>query len=184
MTGTADSDDEPSRLFLGVSYTVLVIGGVVIGVLGAFLLPYSAGSTVVAAPALQPGVDAGRVVAASSEGSIGQLLSLGLLFALIANPALSWAGMRMAGTRLAAFAPLLGWIVIVLWMSAGTTAGDSILGSNLRSGAFLVLGVISFMAVGVLGRPTRGGSALLGQPLVVPTKSSPGRAAPTGRKRR
>ncbi len=81
--------------------------------------------------------------------------------------------MRMAGTRLAAFAPLLGWIVIVLWMSAGTTAGDSILGSNLRSGAFLVLGVISFMAVGVLGRPTRGGSALLGQPLVVPNEKQP-----------
>lgn len=189
----AERQAEPSRLFLAVSYALLFVGGIVVGVFGALLLPYSAASGT-AAPVPSGGgsaLGAAHVMAAGSSGGIGQLLSVGLLIALVANPALSLAGLWTAGTRLAAFTPLAGWLLVVLPMSAGTSGGDLILPSGLRSIAFLLLGALAFTAVATLGQPTRGMTSLLGQPLprpaaakAAPAKRTPARAAQAKASRR
>jgi hypothetical protein len=186
-------EGEPSRLFLAASYFVLFIGGGVLGAFGALLLPYSVSSGTSTATPSGGGSGAAHVIAAGSgSGSgIGQILSLGLLFALIANPALGFAGLWTAGTRLAAFTPLAGWLLVVLPMAAGTSDGDLILPSGLRSIAYLLVGALAFTAVATLGRPTRGLSAGIGQPLprapaakALPAKSSVRGAAPKGGWRR
>jgi hypothetical protein len=184
-------EGEPSRLFLAASYLTLFIGGIVLGVVGTFMLPRA--------------LDTGFTAAVSSGGVhpvAGQLVSVGLLIALVGNPALSYAGLRTAGTRLAALTPLIGWFLILIPMMITTSDGDHLLPLNvLRNLAFLLLGVLGFMAVATLGRPTRGATAALGQPLPPPSaralprppsqkqlaKSatySQGRTAPKARKRR
>jgi hypothetical protein len=149
-------------------------------------------------------VSSSRVVAAGSGGGLGQLLSVGLLVVIIANPLLSMAGYWMAGTRLAAAAPLLGWLPVVLILGSTQSTGSTVLSSDLRSSAFLLLGVIAFGAVIVLGRPTRGTGATSGRgsrdvpparvtrprPAVAkgagrpPAKSAARRTAPKGGRRR
>ena len=171
---------EPGRGFLVASYGMLLVGGVVLGILGAFLLPYSVSS---GTSTTTPGsaVGAAHLMAASGDGKgLGQLLSVGIAVALIVNPALSIAGLWTAGTRLAAFTPLAGWLVAVLPLSGSTGDGDLVMPSGLRSVAFLVLGVLAFTAVGVLGRPTRGATAFNGQSLLAagrPTPAPPPRPA-------
>jgi hypothetical protein len=174
--GAGRRDSEPSRLFLAASYLMLFVGGAVLAVLGALLLPYSmATGTAAATPA---GSGSAQVIAVGTPGGPGQLLSVGLLVALIANPALSLAGLWTAGTRLAAFTPLAGWLVVVVVLLPKTASGSLILPGDLRSIAFLVIGALAFTAVASLGRPTRGMSGLLGQP--VPSGEPPGPARPTG----
>jgi hypothetical protein len=193
QTGT-----EPSRLFLTASYLTLFVGGAVLGIVGAFMLPRAAGSAFTAvAPA--GGGGATRVLASGGEADLGQLLSIGLLIAVVGNPLLSFAGLRTAGTRLAAFTPFFGWLIVVIPMLYTTADGDQILPTGaLRTIAFLLLGALGFAAVGTVGRPTRGASVLLGQPLprhvpaappvklrqTVPAKSASPRTAPKARKRR
>jgi hypothetical protein len=197
-------EGEPSRLFLTASYLTLFIGGVVLGIVGAFTLPRSVDTGFSAAVSGGGGQDvAGRVMAAGTGGGFGQLLSVGLLIAIVGNPALSYAGLRTAGTRLAALTPLIGWFLILIPMMITTSDGDHLLPLNvLRNLAFLLLGVLGFMAVAALGRPTRGSTAVLGQPLPSgpvralprkapaksaaksPPKSSAARTAPKARKRR
>ena len=179
----------PGRAFLVVAYVVMLLGGAVLGIFGALLLPYSVSSSVTSTTTSPTGgtvAAAGQhVVAATTGGGIGQILSVGLLIALVVNPLLSWAGLKTAGTRLAAFTPLAGWLIVVLPLAGSTKEGDLVLPSGLRSIAFLLLGAIAFAAVGALGRPSRGMSALLGQPLprnapalpVRPTGSAPRKAA-------
>jgi hypothetical protein len=186
-----DQEREPSRLFLAASYFVLFVGGGVLGAFGALLLPYSVSSGTSTSTPSGGGTGAAHVVAAGGGTSIGQILSLGLLFALIANPALSLAGLWTAGTRLAAFTPLAGWLLVVLPMAAGTSEGDLILPNGLRSIAYLLVGALAFTAVATLIRPTRGLSAGVGQPLprgpaakTLPAKSSVPGAAPKGGRRR
>jgi hypothetical protein len=146
----------PSRLFLAASYVTLVAGGVVLAIFGAFLLPYSVSPATHAVASVGGTVSSSQVVAAGSGGGLGQLLSVGLLVVIIANPLLSMAGYWMAGTRLAAAAPLLGWLPVVLILGSSQSTGTTVLSSDLRSSAFLLLGVIAFGAVVALGRPTRG----------------------------
>ncbi len=186
-------DAAPSRAFLGISYAVLFVGGLVAGLVGAFFLPYS----------VSPGVDAttssgvntpaaGHVFAAGGHGGLGQLLSAGLLIAILVNPALSFAGLRTAGTRLAAALPMVGWLVAVLPMLSSTSDGDNILPNNLRSIAFVLLGAIGFAGVTLLGRPTRGMTSavsLSGAPRPVPAApasrvpgSRPSAAKPASRR--
>jgi hypothetical protein len=192
----------PSRLFLTASYVVLFIGGLVAALVGAFLLPYS----------VSPGVDASstgggvgttagaagqhvatHVVAVGGHGGVGQVLSVGLLVALLVNPTLSFAGLRTAGTRLAAATPMLGWLVVVLPALSSTSDGDTILPNDLRSIAFVLLGGIGFAGVTLLGRPSRGMTSvvsLTGAPRPpsvtrgAAPKSAPSRAAPKRGKRR
>ncbi len=162
----ATSEAPPGSAFLIASYVVLFVGGSVLGILGAFLLPYSLSSGTSTTTA-GVGVGAAHLVAASGNGQgLGQLLSVGIALALVLNPVLSLAGLRMAGTRLAAFTPLVGWLLVVLPLSGSTGDGDLVLPSGLRSVAYLLLGVIAFTAVGVLGRPTRGMTAFGGQSLI------------------
>jgi hypothetical protein len=149
-------EDEPGRLFLSASYFVLFVGGMMLGLFGTLLLPYSVASPFSApAPASGPG-GAAHVLAAGSGGSIAQVLSVGLLIALLANPMLGLAGIWMAGTRLAAFTPFVGWLVVVLAFTAVTTDGNNVLPSSARSASFLLVGAATFIAVGMLVRPTRG----------------------------
>ncbi len=157
--GAPDAEGEPSRLFLAASYVTLVVGGVVLALFGAFLLPYSVSPAARAVATVGGSVSSSRVVAAGSGGGLGQLLSVGLLVVIIANPLLSLAGYWMAGTRLAAAAPLLGWLPVVLILGSSQSTGTVVLSSDLRSSAFLLLGVIAFGAVVALGHPTRGTGA-------------------------
>jgi hypothetical protein len=150
----------PSRLFLGASYLTLLVGGVLLAVFGAFLLPYSVSPATRAVASVGGTVSSSRVVAAGGGGGLGQLLSVGLLVVLIANPLLAMAGYWMAGTRLAAVTPLAGWLPIVLILGSSQSTGATVLSSDLRSSAFLLLGLVSFLAVAALGRPTRGMGAI------------------------
>jgi hypothetical protein len=187
---------EPSRLFLIASYVTLFVGGAVLGLVGAFMLPRAAGSAFSAAVPASNGGAATRVVAAGSQAGLGQLLSLGLLIAVVGNPALSFAGLRTAGTRLAAFTPLFGWLIVVLPMLYTTSDGDQLLPTGaLRTVAFLLLGILGFTAVGATALPVRGWSALARRPLSpsVPVrppsrpksaKTTAPRTAPRSRKRR
>jgi hypothetical protein len=154
--GEQEAATEPSRLFLAASYATLVAGGVVLAVFGAFLLPYSVSPATRAVASVGGSVTSGHVLASGAGGGLGQLLSVGLLVVIIANPLLSMAGYWMAGTRLAAAAPLLGWLPIVLILGSSQSTGTTVLTSDLRSSAFLLLGVISFAGIAALGRPTRG----------------------------
>jgi hypothetical protein len=191
-----ENEGEPSRRFLVASYVTLFIGGCVLGVVGAFMLPRAAGSAFSAAVPAGAGGAATRVVAAGSGAGLGQLLSAGLLIAVVANPLLSFAGLRTAGTRLAAFTPLFGWLIVVLPMLYTTADGDQLLPTGaLRTVAFVLLGVLGFTAVATVGRPTRGATALLGQPIAPavprpapkpprPVKTTASRTASKRRKRR
>ncbi len=180
--GEQEQVTEPSRLFLAASYLTLFAGGVVLAVFGAFLLPYSASTATRAIAPVGATVTSGRVLASGGGGGLGQLLSVGLLVVLV-NPLLSMAGYWMAGTRLAAITPLAGWLPIVLILGSAQSTGSVVLSSDLRSSAFLLLGVISFLAVAVLGRPTRGaGAAMADRPPAA--KSAPRRTAPRGDRRR
>jgi hypothetical protein len=156
---------EPGRPFLLATYLVMLIGGAILGVFGALLLPYSVSGTSAQTTSVGGGQAAGHVVAAHVGGGVGQILSVGLLFALIANPLLSLAGLKCAGTRLAAFTPLIGWLVVVLPLASTTSAGDVVLPNGLRSIAYLLVGALAFVAVGTFGRPERGMTSLLRQPL-------------------
>jgi hypothetical protein len=191
-----ENEGEPSRLFLTASYVTLFIGGCVLGLVAAFMLPRAAGSAFAAGvPAGTAGASS-RVVAAGNEAGLGQLLSVGLLIAVVGNPLLSLAGLRTAGTRLAAFTPLFGWLIVVLPMLYTTADGDELLPTGaLRTIAFVLLGILGFAAVATVGRPTRGATALMGQPIapvvprtpprqVKPAKTTASRTAPKRRKRR
>ena len=158
--------DEPGRAFLITAYVVLIVGGAILGLFGALLLPYSVSSSITSTVPTGGTTEAGRIVAAG--GGAAQVLSVGLLFALIANPLLSWAGLRMAGTRLAAFIPLAGWLLVVLPLASARASGSVVLPSGARSFTFLLLGALAFTAVGAIARPTRGMSVLIGAPLHTP----------------
>lgn len=182
------------------SYVTLVAGGVLLALFGAFLLPYSVSPATHAVASVGGTVTSGRVLASGGGGGLGQLLSVGLLVVIIANPLLSMAGYWMAGTRLAAAAPLLGWLPVVLVLGSSQSTGSTVLSSDLRSSAFLLLGVISFGAVTALGRPTRGMGAATDRPArgvpaarpvpprppaaKRPAKSAARRTAPKGGRRR
>jgi hypothetical protein len=162
-----EPEGEPGRPFLIATYVVMLLGGAILGVFGALLLPYSVSSGTSAQTTSLGGVQAAQhVVAASTGGGIGQVLSVGLLFALVANPLLSLAGLKTAGTRLAAFTPLIGWLIVVLPLASSTRAGDVVLPNGLRSIAYLLVGALAFTAVATLGRPDRGMTSLIGQPLL------------------
>ena len=205
-----EQEDEPTRLFLVASYFVLFIGGGMLALFGAFLLPTSVSSAYATpAPTSGPG-GASHVLAAGSGGGLGQLLSLGLLIAVVGNPALSIAGLWMAGSRLAATVPLIGWLAVVLPLGSVTSEGNNVLPGNLRSAAFLLLGILGFIVVAILAKPSRGITSFGGQSLLTaggplpagrpvgsgprpaprastksaPKKSSGGRTAPKGGRRR
>lgn len=181
--GAGRQEAEPGSLFLIAGYLVLLVGGAVLGIVEAFLLPYSVSSGTSTTTAGTGVSSAVHVLAASGNGKgLGQLLSVGIAMALVANPILSLAGIRIVGTRLGAFTPMVGWLLVVLPLSGTTSDGDLVMPSGLRSVAFLVLGVLAFTAVGVLARPTRGITAFSGQPLL--TNQSAPRTAPKPKKRR
>lgn len=179
-SGSAEQDAPPSRLFLSASYLVLFVGGGLLGLYGALLLPLAAASPFSAPASGSTGnvaLAAQHVSASGSGGGLGQLLSVGLLIAVVVNPLLSVAGLWTAGTRLAAFTPLAGWLIVVLVLSSKSGEGSNVLPSDLRSVAFLLLGALAFTAVGVLGRPTRGFTSIAG-PLV--GRQAGGPARPSG----
>jgi hypothetical protein len=202
--GEQEAATEPSRLFLAASYLTLVAGGVLLALFGAFLLPYSVSPATHAVASVGGSVTSGRVLASGGGGGLGQLLSVGLLVVIIANPLLSMAGYWMAGTRLAAVTPLVGWLPVVLILGSSQSTGSTVLSSDLRSSAFLLLGVISFAGAAALVRPTRGMGAASDRasrdhpparsrpprpasgknPAKSATKSAPRRTAPKGGRRR
>ena len=150
--GSGSAEQEPSRLFLAASYVTLFVGGAVLGIVGAFMLPRAAGSAFTAVAPAGGGGAATQVLASGGEAGLGQLLSLGLLIAVVANPLLSFAGLRTAGTRLAAFTPLVGWLIVVLPMLYTTADGDQILPTGaLRTIAFVLLGALGFTRSGRRG---------------------------------
>ncbi len=176
-----EQDDEPGRLFLAASYFVLLIGGGMLALFGAFLLPTSASSAYATpAPTSGPG-GASHVLAAGTGGGLGQLLSLGLLIAVLGNPALSIAGLWMAGSRLAATLPLFGWLAVVLPLGSVTSEGNNVLPGNLRSTAFLLLGILGFIVVVVLAKPSRGVTSFGGQSLLTAGAPMPSGRQPAGR---
>ncbi len=169
-------EDEPGRLFLAASYFVLFVGGMMLGLFGTLLLPYSVGSPFsTPAPASGPGGAAAHLLASGGGGGVTQVLSVGLLIALVANPMLSLAGIWMAGTRLAAFTPFIGWLAVVLPFVAVTADGNNVLPSSARSASFLLVGSLTFIAVGMLVPPTRGLAAQNRQRLAASART---RAAP------
>ena len=178
--GDGEQEAPPSRLFLAASYATLVGGGVLLALFGSFLLPYSVSPATHAVASRVGTVTSSHVLAAGTGGGLGQLLSVGLLVVLIANPLLSLAGFWMAGTRVAALAPLLGWLPIVLLLGSSQSTGSIVLSSDLRSSAFLLLGVISFLAVAVIGRPTRGAGAAAERRLPGDRPGRPARSRPEG----
>jgi hypothetical protein len=171
----AAEESEPGQLFLAASYLTLFVGGIVLAVFEAFLLPYSVSTATNAVATVGGTVTSGHVLAAGGGGGFGQLLSVGLLVVVVANPLLSLSGFWMAGTRLAAITPLLGWLPLVLILASGRSTGTVVLSSSLRSSAFMVLGAGSFLAVAAIGRPTRGAGAIARR---LPATSTPPRSAP------
>lgn len=128
-------DPEPSPLFLVAAYVVVFLLGVVLALLGTFLLAAGPriGSTLV--------------------------LPIGLVIALVGHPLAGWIGLRLTGTRAGTLAGLVGWSVVVLPMSSGTREGDVVLPSSLLSIAFLLVGIGSYGLFAFLTRPTRGMAA-------------------------
>jgi hypothetical protein len=135
--GKAGSDDEPSPAFLAVAYAVLLVLGAVLALLGTFLL------------------------AAGPRSGATLVLPVGLLIAVVGHPVAGWLGLRLTGTRAGTLTPLLGWCLVVLPLSSGTSGGDVVLPSSLLSIAYLLLGIGAYGLVALVTRPTRGRSAVV-----------------------
>lgn len=132
-------EGEPGPLFLVAAYFVLVVAGATAGLLGTFLL--SAGPRV------------GTTL----------VLPVGLLLALVLHPLAVLAGLWMTGSRAGTLAPLVGWSLVVLPLSAGTTEGDVVLPGTSLTLLYLFLGVLTFGVASFRTRPTRGQSARSGR---------------------
>jgi hypothetical protein len=129
-------EDEPGPLLLVPAYVVLLAAGIVAGLLGAFLL--SAG----------PRTGGGHLV-----------LPVGLVLALVLHPLAVGAGLLITGSRAGTLTPLVGWSMVVLPLSSGTSEGDVVLPGTTLSLAYLAVGVAAFAVPAFLVRPTRGRSA-------------------------
>lgn len=130
-------EGEPTPLFLVAAYTVLLVSGIAAGLLGAFLL--SAGPRA-----------GGHLV-----------LPIGLLLAVVLHPAASIVGLVLTGTRAGTVTPLIGWSMVVLPLSSGTSEGDVVLPGTTLSLAYLLIGVLGFGLAAFFTRPTRGRTVLL-----------------------
>jgi hypothetical protein len=128
-------EGEPGPLFLVAAYTVLLVAGVTAGLLGAFLL--TAGPRI-----------GGTLV-----------LPVGILLALVLHPLTVFAGLRLTGTRAGTLTPLVGWSMVVLPLSSGTTEGDVVLAGTPLTLVYLFLSVLTFGLASFRTRPTRGQSA-------------------------
>lgn len=122
-------------MFLAAAYAVLLLLGVVLAVFGTFYL------------------------AAGPRAGATLVLPLGLLVALIGHPAAGLLGLHLTGTRAGTVTPLLGWSLVVLPLSSGTTEGDIVLPGTLLSILYLLVGVAGYGIVAVVTRPRRGKSA-------------------------
>ncbi|MGF1429414.1 DUF6113 family protein [Kitasatospora sp. LaBMicrA B282] len=78
---------------------------------------------------------------------------VGLLLALAANGAVSYAGLRLTGTKLGAGAPLVGWFVALLIMLSPRPEGDIVLGAFPEAYAYVLVGWLPGMVCALL--PTR-----------------------------
>jgi hypothetical protein len=129
---TRSEDDEPSPPFLAAAYTLLFVLGVLLALLGVFLLPSGprVGTTLV--------------------------LPIGLAIAVIGHPLSGVLGLLMTGTRAGTLTALAGWAVVVLPLSIGTAQGDIALPATLLSIVYLLVGAATFGVVAFLTHPTRG----------------------------
>lgn len=130
------TEDEPGPLFLVAAYVVLLLAGVVAGLLGAFLLT------------------------AGPRAGGHLILPVGLVLALVLHPLTVVAGLWTTGSRAGTLTALVGWSVVVLPLSSGTTEGDVVLPGTTLSLAYLAVGVAAFAVPAFLAHPTRGRSAV------------------------
>jgi hypothetical protein len=135
-TPTRPREDEPGPAFLLAAYVVLLLFGMVLGLLGVFLL--------LAGPRIGDTL----------------VLPVGLVIAVVGHPLAAFLGLRTAGTRAGTLTPLIGWSVVVLPLSSGTAEGDIALPSSFLSISYLLVGVLAFGVASFLSRPTRGPSSL------------------------
>jgi uncharacterized membrane protein len=129
----ARPEDEPGLPFLVAAYAVLVFLGVVLALLGVFLL-----------------------FAGPRTGGGSLIVPIGLVIAVVGHPAAALLGFRMTGTRAGTMAPLLGWVAVVLPLASGTAEGDVVLPGTSLSVIYLMVGVLAFAAVALTTRPVRG----------------------------
>jgi hypothetical protein len=127
--------DEPGPTFLAASYLVLFTLGFTLALLGAFFL------------------------AAGPRVGTTLVLPIGLAIAVVGHLAAGWLGLQLTGTRAGTLTPLLGWVVVIIPLSSGTSQGDVVLPNSLLAVAFLLFGLGSYGLVAVLTRPWRGRSA-------------------------
>jgi hypothetical protein len=127
--------DEPGQLFLAASYLVLTLFGIVLGLFGIFLL------------------------AAGPRVGTTLVLPVGLLVAVVGHPVAAVLGLQLTGTRAGTVMPLLGWSIVVLPLSSGTSQGDVVLPGSLLSIAYLLVSVVTFALAVLRTRPTRGRTA-------------------------
>jgi hypothetical protein len=135
LTVTTDPAGEPSRILLGGSYLFGTLVGVALGVYGV----------VAGAAGPRPG---------------GTLISLGLLLALVGNTGAALLVRWLTGTRLGALVVLIGWIPVVLALGSSRPEGDLLLRSSTTGYLFLAIGALGPLAVGVIGSPRRGLTAI------------------------
>jgi hypothetical protein len=88
------------------------------------------------------------------------VLPIGLLIALVGHPIAGYLGLVLTGTRAGTLTPLIGWALVVLPLSSGTSQGDIVLPGTLLSIAYLIVGAAAYGAVAVFTRPTRGRAAV------------------------
>jgi hypothetical protein len=127
-------EGEPGPVFLVLAYLVVGLLGIVLAVLGVFLLPAGprVGSTLV--------------------------LPVGLAIAVVGHPLAALAGLWTTGTRAGMLTPLIGWALVVLPLSSGTAEGDVALPGTTLSVVYLLVAVLAFVAPVFVTRARRGRS--------------------------
>lgn len=133
--GAGDERFEPGPVYLGFAYAFGVLLGLILGLYGAFLVP--------AGP--RPG---------------GFLLSYGVALAAVGNPLAAMLVRSLTGTRLGAMTVLIGWAPVAVWFGTSRPEGDLILQGDAKGYLFLAVGALAPVAVAVIGRTSRGLTAL------------------------
>ena len=132
---TASERFAPGYPYLGFAYALGLLLGVILGLYGAFLVP--------AGP--RPG---------------GVLLSYGVVLVLVGNTGAALLVRWLTGTRLGAMTVLIGWAPVVVWLGTSRPEGDLVLQGDGKGYLFLGVGAVAPIAVAVIGRTSRGLTAL------------------------
>ncbi|WP_327068797.1 DUF6113 family protein [Kitasatospora sp. NBC_01250] len=77
----------------------------------------------------------------------------GLLFALLANGAVCYLGLRATGTKLGAGVPMIGWFLVLLVLLSPRPEGDFVLATGVDSYVYVLGGWLPGLVCATL--PTR-----------------------------